>query len=196
MEMTMEKFLGILDKGVEEAQKYKDDPAFIKLTQAYWEEREKEEARIKNEFQKKETDVKLAIKKLIDINKNVVPNIKTLKISGPNDYDFYLDSCVEQEYESESGNVVVCTYNISDSLSSSENNLSVLGMYKDVDIHNFENEKVFVVKGKKASVVGDYGADNLETFLEYIGEDIAFYNTKVDKNLFNLNVDYYIMSDI
>jgi len=188
--MTKEEFFKIIDSG--DSKSYLNNPEFISFAKQAKEEFEQSKSKKMLEKQKEISFIADAIKDLIEKNKDSIPDIKTLSINSKCDHsDIYEDMVDSDSFESTSGNVLVCKYDI-DKLE-----LKVKGMYQSVKVINFGNEIVFVTDGKTINAIGDgddtAGDNTIEGFLSYLESDILDPSIKIDKNIFNTGANYFVM---
>jgi hypothetical protein len=189
--MTKQEFLNIIDSGNETIIKsYINDEQFINFVKEVKDEFNKSREKSMNDFHERESNRLKKIKELIKQNKDVVPSIETLSVKH-NDKDFYDEVCEDftDGPDTASGDVLICTYSYNDDV------LKVKGMYKNVEVHNFQNEQIFIIDGDKVKLLGSssdpLGASTLEEFLNYIESDPS--SVEIDSNVFNTNANYFVM---
>ena len=188
--MTKEEFLKIVDSG--NSKDYSNNDEFISIAKQVIKEYKQQRENQRKSKQLILDKIENTIIDIIEKNNDSITKIKTLSINPKyNDNDLYQDMIDSNEPEKESGNVLVCRYDI-DKLE-----LKVEGMYRNVDVINFGNEIVFVTDGKTFNAIGDgedtAGSETLKGLLSYIDEDILETSLRIDKNLFNTDANYFIL---
>lgn len=189
--MTREEFFKIVDSG--NIQNYSNNTEFIALAKQVSQEYDQEKLNKRKKRQLELDKLDNTIKDLIEKNKGSIPNIKTLSIDPKyNHNDLYQDMIDSNEPEKVSGNVLVCNYD------NHNLELKVVGMYRNVDVINFGNEIIFVANSKIFNMIGDSddtaGHKTLNGLLSYIEEDILDTSLKIDNNIFNTDVNYFILT--
>lgn len=145
----------------------------------------------RQERQRQFNSINSKIEELIESNKNITPNvdIKELTPSDEVDSEFFQDDLQYQEmYHEVTGDTVLCEYK--------DDKVVVIGIYKDVTTYCFENSAYITgQKGMLSLQEGEavpFGDKTLKGFLKYLDMDI--FTADIDPNLFNLDVDYYLMN--
>ena len=110
--------------------------------------------------------------------------------------DTYLDFLDEQEYgkeyEQSTENVVVCKL-IEEKYNGHTGQVSLVKVLENIDVFNYQDEEIFLVKGDKAFCVFEAISGDFKTFNEYL-EDLLGDDLKYDTQVAESNKSYFYLT--